>query len=870
MCEWDAFGGIPVGLGGKSVHDMTTNLYGGIFVAGEIDMAGDQLVNNIVMWDGSAWHDLDGGVNGPVYDIEMDSTSFPYKLLVAGDFDLAGGIPANNVAVWDGNQWSSLGVGSDNGVNGVARAIDYSYNCFYYVGGQFDQAGTTQANNIAAWDGSNWNSLSSGLTGGFVPYVQSISVLNNIDCTGNSLYVGGRFSTAGGVPCNNVAFYDGTNWSPVGTALNNGVNNIVFDVEYTYLNFSANLYVAGAFNQAGGIQASRLAVWDGNNWSALGNLTTGFVLDIERSRQDGLMMGGEYDQIGGISANNVVLYDGSSWSSLGIGVENGTNGRVNAVHENYEDFQTKYFGGTFGAAGTSTASQIAFWEETQSGSSWNNMSSGNGLGVNVEIKEFAHDSQGNLYAVGNINNAGGVTAHNIAQWDGTQWNALSDDEFDFDINDIVIDSNDNIYISGNFTRINGVVYNRIAKWDGTSWLTLNNGTFSGQIYDIAVDINDNLIAVGSFTDMGSVPAKRIAMWDGNNWNTIGNGVNEGLDGTAYAITVDDDGILYVGGEFSMAGTINSKNIASWDGSSWSSLTTGTNARVSALTSDDNTLYVGGRFTTAGGMTVNQIATWDGSIWINMENGITASNIIAPEIYNISVGQNGHVYAVGNFIAMSNLYAPRVARWDGVDWQNMMGDCSQPFGDMDHVLDCHVTADNVLYVGGSFNEVDSQISRGISRYDLDDLPMALCKDITIALDENGSNTINASDINDGSFAPCGLQNPMIINLTSNLLTCNDIGQQSYTLVIGGFDCNNSFCKSLVTVTDPFGSCCPDTLYAQGNPLEDGIYQAIQTVYSNHIVPSTGDISFQAENSVCLDPGFEVSIEAVFEALIEDCQ
>ena len=872
-CEWEAFGGIPIGLGGEAVYDITTNLsYSapGIYIAGEIDMAGDKPVNNIVMWDGTSFHDLDGGVNGPIYDIEMDSTSNPAKLLVAGDFSMAGGIPANNVAIWDGSQWSSIGVGVENGVNGVARAIDYSYNCHYYIGGEFDQAGTTSANNIAAWDGTSWSAMSTGITGGFVPTVYSIAVLNNIDCASTSVYAGGRFTTAGGVASNNIAVYNGGNWSPLGTSLSNGVNNIVFDIEVAYYNSNVGIFVAGAFNQAGGIPAFRLANWDGLSWSGLGNLTSGFVFDIEISYSVGHIFGGEFEQIGGIAANNVAVFDGSSWSAFGTGAENGTTGRVNAVYEDYPMTEKKYVGGDLGQAGTTPASQVAYWEAGQLSGAWHNFSEGNGLGVNFEIKEFAHDSQGLLYAVGDINNAGEVSTKKIAVWDGTQWSALSDDEFDFDINNIVIDANDNIYISGGFTRINGVVYNRIAMWNGSGWINLDNGTFSGQIHDIALDENQQLYAVGSFTNMGSTTARRIARWDGSSWHSVGVGLEEGLNGTVYAISFTDDGTLFVGGDFSEAGTVGCRHIASWDGSSWVSLSNGVNARVNALVTDGANVYVGGRFTKASGLTVNQIATWDGASWINMEDGITSANGSFPEIYDIAVSDNGDVYVVGEFRAMSNLYSPRIARWDGVDWQTVMSHCDQPFEEDDRVLTCHVTDTDQLYVGGSFIEVMGQISRGISSYNTADFPVALCKDISVELDVDGTYTIDPNELDDGSYATCGASGLFLINVITNVFTCEDLGDQVLVLGIAGLDCNNSFCESVVTVADPFGYCCPLNLYAHPTPLVDGDYQAMDKVHSDQIVPQGGDVSFQAESSICLDPGFEVEVAGAFEALIEVCQ
>jgi len=69
------------------------------------------------------------------------------------------------------------------------------YNGALYVGGSFDTAGSVAANNIARWDGTNWSALGSGITG----EVRSLAGYNG------DLYAGGPLSAAGGVPTSNIA-----------------------------------------------------------------------------------------------------------------------------------------------------------------------------------------------------------------------------------------------------------------------------------------------------------------------------------------------------------------------------------------------------------------------------------------------------------------------------------------------------------------------------------------------------------------------------------------------------------------------------------------------------------------------------------------
>jgi len=74
-------------------------------------------------------------------------------LYVGGHFDTAGGIPVKNIAKWDGTSWSSVDVGVWGAIGG---GIDGSgafaaYDSSLYVGGGFDTAGGLPARDIAKW-----------------------------------------------------------------------------------------------------------------------------------------------------------------------------------------------------------------------------------------------------------------------------------------------------------------------------------------------------------------------------------------------------------------------------------------------------------------------------------------------------------------------------------------------------------------------------------------------------------------------------------------------------------------------------------------------------------------------------------------------
>jgi hypothetical protein len=69
----------------------------------------------------------------------------------------------------------------------VVEALAVSGNTLY-AGGEFSKAGGNAANSIAQWDGSNWSALGSGMNDQVTALVVS----------GKALYAGGYFTMAGG------------------------------------------------------------------------------------------------------------------------------------------------------------------------------------------------------------------------------------------------------------------------------------------------------------------------------------------------------------------------------------------------------------------------------------------------------------------------------------------------------------------------------------------------------------------------------------------------------------------------------------------------------------------------------------------------
>src|SRR6185436_14123382 len=94
-------------------------------------------------------------------------------------------------------------------------------------------------------------------------YVPFVSFVNSLAVSGSDLYAGGIFTMAGGTAATNIAKWNGSSWSALGSGLNGHV--------YALAVLGGELYVGGYFTMAGGSAANYIAKWNGSTWSALGS-----------------------------------------------------------------------------------------------------------------------------------------------------------------------------------------------------------------------------------------------------------------------------------------------------------------------------------------------------------------------------------------------------------------------------------------------------------------------------------------------------------------------------------------------------------------------------------------------------------------------
>jgi hypothetical protein len=565
-----------------------------------------------------------------------------------------------------------------------------------YVGGTFVTAGGVEATGIARWDGEAWAAVGEGITVGidFRDGVYALEIFD--DGSGPALYAAGKFVEAGGVPANNIARWDGSSWSALGQgltgdALPSVVPAIVYALEVFDDGGGPRLYAGGQFTEAGGAPVSRVARWDGKQWAGI-NAPLGSALSSVQALRvfdDGdanaLYVGGNFRSCsGGMCINGLLRWDGAAWTTPN---EDGSSVDVRTitVHDDGAG-ETLYIGGDFSEVSGVSARNVAKWD----GASWSAL----GPGLSREVEALIGGSVGGerfLYALGEFPLAGTLVVNNVARWDGVNWSAMQGG-----------------LVNAGFGNGGGAL----------AFASLGDGAQS------------SLFVGGVMRGAGDVDVLSIAEWDGDSWAKLG----DGLDGGVFALeTFNNSGgeTLVVGGEFNSVGSKVLDQIARWDGDVWSAFESGLqtfgSSFVRAIHAFENdgftTLFAGGRFTDVDASRTDLIIAWDGETWSPLGGGLEG---VTPgafvHVYAIastdvpSLGGPA-LFATGDFVRADGEVVNGIARWDGISWSALNGGIDGlEFGRGGRALTVFDDGSGpALYMAGDFASVGGVPALGIARW-----------------------------------------------------------------------------------------------------------------------------------------------------------
>jgi hypothetical protein len=529
-----------------------------------------------------------------------------------------------------------------------------------YVGGEFDIAGDILVANIAKWDGTRWSALGSGVAG----TVSALSVYNG------ELIAGGQFTAAGGVSAACIARWNGTSWAPLDAGLAGSSAAVSALAVY-----DGALIAGGTFASAGGTSANNIARWDGTSWD---ELASGMDASVGALAvwNDQLVAGGAFHTAGGLPAERVALWDGVSWSALG----SGTPGNVYALAA---------WGPDLVAGGRSFQPFILRWD----GAAWGPL--GEGLaGVGGYVNSLT-SYDGWLIAGGKFDHSGATELSGIAGWDGQSWQPVAEPWAVSQVSALDV-YDDELIVAGASEIGAGLV-----RWNGERWDCVGGAgqIWGGPIYAFG-EYEGDLVTGGRLTLGGSLSVS-IARFDGTRWQALGVGLTGETEDYVYAL-VAYQGDLIAAGTFRWADDVEVNYVARWDGSDWHPMGDGFDSYVNALAVYQGELIAGGWFNNSGLAETPHLARWTGVDWEPLGGGTDG------EVHVLYVWDDALIVG-GRFSSAGGVSASCIARWDGITYQPLSSG-------MDFRVLALAEYQNQLVAGGSFHRAGGVLANGIARWD----------------------------------------------------------------------------------------------------------------------------------------------------------
>jgi hypothetical protein len=230
IAMWTGSEWLPLGAGTDGeVFDLTVDCNDLVYVGGNFTTADSVVVNNIAKWDGSTFIALGAGFPGAIVNaVAVDRSLNVYAGLNLGFFDTG----YHYIAMWNGTLWKNL----DYGVNAPVLSLAIDCKNHLFVGGEFVGAGEVSAKYVAMWDGCSWFPVGFGTDG-------PVHVVKITCC--EDVLVGGDFkwalnSNKKPILVNNVARWDGEEWE----SLVDGTNGIVLDFATSE---KCDIFIGGEF-----------------------------------------------------------------------------------------------------------------------------------------------------------------------------------------------------------------------------------------------------------------------------------------------------------------------------------------------------------------------------------------------------------------------------------------------------------------------------------------------------------------------------------------------------------------------------------------------------------------------------------------------
>lgn len=566
--------------------------------------------------------------------------------------------------------------------------------------------------------------------------------------TDGKILIGGEFSMVDGQSRSRIARLNSTGGLDPGFGVN--VAGGIADVRAIVVQDDGQILIAGGFTSVNGQPRNRIARLNPADGSLedlatfnVGTGANGRVRCVSVQSHDGkILIGGSFTSVNGTNVNRIARLN-SNGTVEGPPAFNPGGGADSDVHSIVVQGNRQILiGGSFTTVGLEPRNGIARLNENGTVEAIGTFNPGSGVTEIFEgqvfggqVNSMAVQTDGRIVLGGRFDTVGGQPCGGIARLSST---GVVETPLAFDpgpgaggsfgspsVNCVAIQTNGKILLGGNFASMSGQLRRLIARlnddgsFDGEASFNpgvVANNFGAGRVDASAVQPDGKVVIGGNFQLVQGVPRGSIARLhaDGSVEDTItfNAGLGTSVDAPVFAVAVQGDGKILLGGQFTgvdgqprnyLARLHPNGNVES-DETFHPAIALPGQVNCLALQADGKIL-IGGSFTSVEGAPRKGIARLreDGSLDPTFNPGAGASGLFGGDVYSIAVQADKKIVVGGNFNHLDGAPRNGLARLNengGLDLAfNPQGDVIPSEGFVNCVA---LQADGQILVGGSFS------------------------------------------------------------------------------------------------------------------------------------------------------------------------
>jgi uncharacterized delta-60 repeat protein len=609
---------------------------------------------------------------------------------------------------------TDLGFGNGDGTNLGIYASAKQNNGKILIGGAFNSYNGTSRNRIARLNADGTLDLSFNPGSGANGDINSIVIQSD-----NKIVVGGEFTSFNGQIRNRIARLNEDGSLDMSFNSGGGANDNIYSL---WVQNDGKILVGGSFTVYDGMVKKYLT-----RLNADGSLDNSFsiaegpdsgVYTIAVQNDGKILIGGAFTKYEGTPKNKLARLNSNGTLDGTFNTGNGANGDIYSIA--VQNDGKIVIGGGFTVYNGMSRNYITRINSNGSLDGTFNI----GTGANNIIYSITIQNDGKILAGGYFFNFNGLNKQYFARLnsDGTVDTSFNPDKVMGGIYTSLQQTDGKIIVCGVFSILSGALIGNILRLNpnGTYDANFNRGTgANGAVSVLRTQSDGKLIIAGKFTSYFGVPKYHMARFfsDGmldesfdagilndkfNSISTVAiqndgkiivggllyynnngvainvarinsngsldamfnSGTSDDANGEVSAITIQNDGKVIIGGDFTAYGSIDRKNIARLNSNGVLDVTfnpgLGANGKIAdIITQSDGKIIICGDFTSYNGVERNHIARLnsDGTLDLTFNPGSAANGFVRKALLT----NNGKILIIGNFTAYNGVARNRIAR-----------------------------------------------------------------------------------------------------------------------------------------------------------------------------------------------------------------